>query len=492
MLGEFQVVQLFHHEYTKENDHQNFERILTTSGKFALTFHPLKQLDNFYRMHHVILRENLNFRMLQANQLRQEIKDTETLLQQRNLLIKRRWYFLLDGLQKQFAAESYQPNSLGENMADHAFYWVEVNGTRLTSLRNPYEFLQLDLFFQRRNVAYELLKKTIENYCQTEDTKCKVKLDSVYRKLVPNYGLFFQFPVTKRDGPSKVDGVVHSVLKFEPVIFVSESTENIQSKSLEKINIIVPLFKRTQEIKRFVGKISAMDKSKIGSLHFVFATYKDTDASLKTTIQAIQLLDSLQPEVTYQCLLLNGSFSRAAAINEGAAVIQSGLLFIVDVDILLYEEVFKRIRRNTLRGKLIYFPIVFNRFFDACANESECAHKPFTHLNDVFGFWRYFGNGMLAIYKSDFAKLGSLNAKSKEWGGEDIDFLEKCLSSKDHSVFQSIDPGLIHVYHPKNCSGIQSLNKRYQCYSSRSMTFASTVTLAKKILVIPEIINKDN
>lgn len=492
MLGEFQVVQLFHHEYTKENDHQNFERVLTTSGKFALTFHPLKQLDNFYRMHHVILRENLNFRMLQANQLRQEIKDTETLLQQRNVFIKRRWYFLLDGLQKQFAAESYQPNSLGENMADHAFYWVEVNGTRLTSLRNPYEFLQLDLFFQRRNIAYELLKKTIQNYCQTEDTKCKVKLDSVYRKLVPNYGLFFQFPVTKRDGPSKVDGVVHSVLKFEPVIFVSESTENTQSKSLEKINIIVPLFKRTQEIKRFVGKISAMDKSKIGSLHFVFATYKDTDATLKTTIQAIQLLDSLRPEVTYQCLLLNGSFSRAAAINEGAAVIQSGLLFIVDVDILLYEEVFKRIRRNTLRGKLIYFPIVFNRFFDACANESECAHKPFTHLNDVFGFWRYFGNGMLSIYKSDFAKLGSLNAKTKEWGGEDIEFLEKCLSSKDHSAFQSIDPGLIHVYHPKNCTEIQSLDKRYQCYSSRSMTFASTVTLAKKIFAIPEIINKDN
>ena len=438
----------------------------------------------------MILRENLDFRMLQTNQLRREIKNIDTLLQQRKLLIRPRWFFALGQLQKLLVLESYQPKSLGQKEANQISYWAEVNGTIMSSLTNPYEFLQMDLFFQRRNVVYDIARKATWDYYQTEDKTWKIALDSTYMKLVPNYGFFFQFPVRSRNGPWNVQGIVHSVLKFDPPIFMSEVTNKKHDKSTEKIYIIIPLFQRVQETKRFVDKIIIMDKNKIGPLHFLFVIYKDVNSSFKKTLQIIQLLDTLQSEVTYQCLLLNGTFSRAAAINEGAAIIHSGLLFILDVDIIVHEDVFNRIRRNTVRGELIFFPIVFSQFFDACFNVSKCSTGLFSHYEDVSGFWRYFGNGMLAIYKSDFSKLGSLNANSKEWGGEDTDFFDKCLLSADHRVFQSAEPGLIHLYHPKNCSGIHSLSKRFQCQSSRSMTFASTASLAKKILVIPEIINK--
>ena len=48
-------------------------------------------------------------------------------------------------------------------------------------------------------------------------------------------------------------------------------------------------------------------------------------------------------------------------------------------------------------------------------------------INEFTGYWRSFGFGMLAIYKSDFSLLPGFSDKIKGWGEEDIDLANKVI-----------------------------------------------------------------
>ncbi|XP_014779292.1 uncharacterized protein LOC106875590, partial [Octopus bimaculoides] len=125
--------------------------------------------------------------------------------------------------------------------------------------------------------------------------------------------------------------------------------------------------------------------------------------------------------------------------------------------------------------------------------ESIC-YKPNCKKNHYLfgkddGFWRYFGFGMVSIFKKDFLEVGGYDTKIEGWGKEDIDFYELCLRS-NMTAIRAPDLSLIHVYHPKFCS--HSLNnEQYQmCLDSKSGIFGSLHQEAKAVYRLPEILNK--
>ena len=82
------------------------------------------------------------------------------------------------------------------------------------------------------------------------------------------------------------------------------------------------------------------------------------------------------------------------------------LLFFCDIDMLFTAAFFKRLLNNVKPGTA-YYPIIFSQY------DPDRVGRPKTHftVNEMTGFWREYGYGMVALYKQDFDKAGGFDVK---------------------------------------------------------------------------------
>jgi len=86
---------------------------------------------------------------------------------------------------------------------------------------------------------------------------------------------------------------------------------------------------------------------------------------------------------------------------------------------------------------MAYFPAV---------GRLDCGRTPVDHI----GFWQMDGFGLMAMYKSDWNRLGGMNIEDYKfkWGGEDWDLIDRVLMMT-FEVERIKYPGLYHHYHVK-------------------------------------------
>lgn len=61
-------------------------------------------------------------------------------------------------------------------------------------------------------------------------------------------------------------------------------------------------------------------------------------------------------------------------------------------------------------------------------NNYEYERCVFSQINEEVGYWRAFGFGIVAMYKSDLKAVGGLDTSILGWGGEDVDLYEKVFT----------------------------------------------------------------
>lgn len=86
---------------------------------------------------------------------------------------------------------------------------------------------------------------------------------------------------------------------------------------------------------------------------------------------------------------------------------QDDLLFFVDVDMVFSRASLERIRVNTIRGRQVYFPIVFSEFEPATVYRDQGLTVSPNHflINQDSGYWRQYGFGIVSVYKSDLRRV---------------------------------------------------------------------------------------
>ncbi|XP_025196445.1 chondroitin sulfate synthase 1-like [Melanaphis sacchari] len=253
------------------------------------------------------------------------------------------------------------------------------------------------------------------------------------------------------------------------------------------VHFVLPLFNRLATFARFLDNYESVCLANDERVTLTVVPYGRATAD--GAAAAVAQLAARYPNARLTVLPdAGGPFARAAALQAGA-VHAAGpppddLLFFVDVDMLWTAATVDRVRLNTVRGRTVYFPIVYSEY-DPVVVYGRAAGSPNHFLvNQDTGYWRQYGFGIVSAYATDLAAAGGLDTSIQGWGNEDVDLYEKFVRSQTAtavSVFRAADPDLVHVYHPVECDAGLPEPKARMCANTRFETYGNVDQFANII-----------
>ena len=325
---------------------------------------------------------------------------------------------------------------------------------------------------------------------------------------------------------------IQSLLSFSPF-------PTSVAAPLEPVNFVLTLAGRFENFKRFMSywEAACFPAEACGISVILFST---GNSSVDFTEEKEEFFDSIarrHPDALMRRVRGRGAFSRGVGVELGASFYHSdALLFICDVDLVFTSALVDRIRRTALRGRRVYYPIMYSQFnssltfpadnaigstaaetsinknnkndddddddladrrraraakfdptllpFSAGWNETvNCFNDP--ELGDVSGYWRQFSYGMVALYNSDLRLSGGFDLSIQGWGKEDADLYDKIVAA-GLDVFRAGDVGLFHVYHQIHCDRQLPTDQLAQCLNTQLQTWLSRTVLARMLLPVKD------
>ncbi|XP_013109906.2 chondroitin sulfate synthase 1 [Stomoxys calcitrans] len=267
-----------------------------------------------------------------------------------------------------------------------------------------------------------------------------------------------------------------------------------------KIVFVLPIAGRLATFQRFLEvyeSVALKEDKNCDLLVVIFGKGEEVNDHL-------ELLKQLKGRNIYHqinYILRQEEFSRGVALDTAARssyIHDDNIILFIDVDMIFKSETLQRIRMNTVQGKQVYLPIVFSQY-DPRRQEQQYISPD--EITNESGYFRQFGFGICAIYKSDIMDE-SINGFDKDitgWGLEDVKFLEKIVKNGHHqnsfmvntaevsedynakasqlrrlSVFRAPDPSLVHIYHDITCDVNLDVAQYNMCLGTKANSLGST------------------
>ena len=242
------------------------------------------------------------------------------------------------------------------------------------------------------------------------------------------------------------------------------------------INFIVPISNVSERFHEFMGMYEMCCLKRDLKLHLWLVVYSSQDKVFVTGLIESYLKTYKRAQITV--VEGSGVFSRGRALHLGMSQLRSeDLAFHCDVDMTVSNSFLNRCRKNTIRGKKVYYPEFFKLYNLDYVYIGRPRPKKIP-LKRQHGHWAAYSFGMLCIYKSDYDRVGGMDTSIIGWGEEDVRFFERILKWKTLEVFRAPDPGLTHRWHEKVCPPSLSKDQMKHCLSSRGENLADRIQLA--------------
>jgi len=264
------------------------------------------------------------------------------------------------------------------------------------------------------------------------------------------------------------------------------------------INFLLPLSGRHSTFARFLAMYEDVCIRNWESTRLHVILYKDHDhpsdyqATLKLIANTNLKISKGVYRKHHQIVVIPSAqdekFSRASALQKAVNLLpRTELLLFIDVDIVFDNSFLQRVRRNTVLGKSVYFPILYSLYSPKLLDIGlqTYANTSFSYFtgnqtDGDRGFWRQFGFGIASMYKMDYESLGGYNVKITGWGTEDVSFFDNIVAKHSHKIVRSVDPGLIHVFHEVKCDSIDlDAEQKSMCLGTKASTLGSLNTLQR-------------
>lgn len=447
----------------------------------AITIHPIKNslaMKNLYLYFKSIFYQNLNFKLSKNYRKLAKIMDDDFLFKMNSLFPSIKNYMneaknmnftpsiseLMDNsmaIWKYFSQKFYTEHSLNprKNIEKDIIQAFNHNMKQIMALINRNSFKKGTLF------DYHSLYNGYVKFNLNLGTQYVLDFLMIYRKY---QGKRLTIPLRKH---------VYAVQTFSPIRLIKpEPNDSIDSLI---VNVIISLAGRSATFQRFCNNFAnIMQQDTHITLTIVtFSTNETKDNEIKEILY--------QTNIKASILEINGKFSRGTALQRSLSLFNNdSLLFFLDVDMLFNQNVLNRVRRNTIMGKQVYFPIVFSQYNNNWKkfNNSSPATTIIDSImvDDNIGYWRQFGYGIVSSYKNDLTSVGGYDINIDGWGMEDVNLYDRFISS-NINIFRSIDPDLIHVYHDIHCDKQLSLKQYEMCLGTKFFSLNSIENLSNFI-----------
>ena len=269
-----------------------------------------------------------------------------------------------------------------------------------------------------------------------------------------------------------------------------------EEASAERVNFILSLAGRYSTFLNFMKNFENVCLKNSENVSLTIILFRNDPNDTSADVMAyVTRLKQMYNESLLSVAFMKGSFSRGVALQNSTGLFQNDdLLFFVDVDLEVETSTLQRIRLNTMKGQAVYAPIFFSHYDPQYLSPNISSQYP----NDAgqkfdsnSGYWRQHSFGMISTYKSDLDHAGGYKQDIKGWGLEDIDLLEKFISS-NVEIFRSVDVGLLHRFHPINCDRNLEKSQYKMCIGTKMTTSSSAGKMAEIVYHTPEIFNRNN
>ena len=126
----------------------------------------------------------------------------------------------------------------------------------------------------------------------------------------------------------------------------------------------------------------------------------------------------------------------------------SDLIFLGDVHLDVAANFPKKCRLNTVQGRQVYSPIVFNPYNPSKFHQTRLTLPIVTlfQVSSKSGFWLSDGYHTLCVYNSDLRRVVHTSQREVTQTGN-WNVLKGIVTEGHLDVFRSVDPGLVHLWH---------------------------------------------
>ncbi|XP_055980330.1 chondroitin sulfate synthase 1 [Sorex fumeus] len=247
-----------------------------------------------------------------------------------------------------------------------------------------------------------------------------------------------------------------------------------------KIHVLLPLSGRFDMFARFLGHFERTCLLPGQNVKLVVLLFNsDANPDKARQVELLRDYRLRHPKADLQVLPVAGEFSRAMALEVGAAQFTNdSLLLFCDVDLLFTADFLQRCRANAVAGQQAYFPVIFSQYDPKVVYGGRAPSDNHFAFTQKTGFWRHYGFGITCIYKGDLVRAGGFDVSIQGWGLEDVDLFNKVLQA-GLRPFRSQEVGVVHVYHPVSCDPALEPRQYRMCVGSRAATYGSTQQLAE-------------
>jgi chondroitin sulfate synthase len=507
---------LFYHSF---DENASYTRdLLTAEILNAITLHPYKQPKYLYRFHNFLQSRRIMGLRHKRLSLQRSLYTTMTKSEtdsKDNLPVRFMRHPSLKPIDSFYNCRDYDfltvrsifsQNNAYPKRGLETFWKKSINET----MRQTMQILNKDtaqygkvFFFEKFDYAYIRVNPLIgvdyvmENQLYTNTKKRSVKTLRQYAKYARQ---------TFTDLIFREDNGLHSIYhdsknnvesrnffeKFEDFLLPYGTEINSNSDVAKKvIHFILPLTGRLSTFKRFMDmfEIICLQTEEPVKLAIVLFNLDDDDD--KETIHANseikKIVESIKRKYSndiFYLVELKLKFSRSIGCEAGASLFAfDALLFFIDVDMVFTRDALIRIRLNTVEKKQVYYPIVFSQYDPnpgIFGIKKSMYKRDFFNFNTDYGNWRQSGFGMLSVYYGDLKRVGGFDTSIVGWGKEDVDLYDKFLKS-NLTVFRSVEPGLIHVFHKIRCDPNLPVAQLDMCLGYKTLSIVSQRQLANII-----------
>lgn len=509
----FEMQKLFYQNF-KEYKGSFVDTLLDKEVQFAITLHPIKMPLYQYRI-------NNHFTAVKIKEMRQKELELHREISEMNQVLNTKADFDKYGMKP--SVMTYIPQKPSDVIG-----WEFVNSKSVTSHLNVNP--RKGLTSLRKNTLDEVVAQTMDIINKNSKHRGRsIDFKDVlygYTSTDPlhgaNYILDILLTYRKHKGknlnvPVRRHAYLHqsftkteiiespwtserdsSVGADSPFIFrqFRGSERNLGKDQLkETIHFILPLAGKVKEFDRFMKIFEeiCLAKKENAQMHIVLFTENSSQQEVDEILTIVGKYQKKYGGQFIEVIEAEGNFARAKALDLGAKQCSSDdLLFCVDVDIILTSDALTRIRLNTIQSLQIYYPIVFSQYDPnvICGkNKTHCKINQFD-FNPRMGYWRQFGYGIAAMYKSDLVSVGGYDTDIQGWGKEDVDLFEKVVQS-NLTIFRSVDVGMVHAFHPVKCDVNLEPSQFQMCIGSKATCLASQQQLAEIAWKMPQILNRN-